>query len=433
MESLWIDTVQFPKFPKLTKDTKTDVLIVGGGLAGLLIAYELNKAGIKYLLIEADEICKGITANTTAKVTSQHGLIYDKLLHEFGSERAFLYWNANEQALECYRQLCQDIDCDWEMKDSYIYARSDLQKIEQETMALEKLNIDAEYVKTLPLPFEVAGAIKFKNQAQFHPLKFASAIASQLNICEHTRALSFEKGKVITNQGTICAQSVVIATHFPIINRHGSYFLKMYQERSYVLALEGAPSLDGMYLDEAQDGLSFRNYGDFLLLGGGAHRTGKQGGGWKELECAAKKYYPSAQEKYRWATQDCMTLDGVPYIGQYSGRTSRLFVAAGFNKWGMTTSMVAAMVLSDLIQGKKNPYADVFSPSRSILRPQMLVNAVEATTNLLALRKPRCPHLGCALRWNAQEHSWDCPCHGSRFAQDGTLLDNPATGDLPNP
>ena len=204
----------------------------------------------------------------------------------------------------------------------------------------------------------------------------------------------------------------------------------MYQHRSYVLALDNAQNVNGMYVDVDQKGMSFRNYGNLLLIGGGAHRTGKTGGNWKELRNFAQQYYPSAAEKYHWATQDCMTLDGVPYIGPYSANTSDLYVATGFNKWGMTSSMVSAMILCDLIQGKQNPYAEVFSPSRTILRPQLAINVFETAVNLLTPTTKRCPHLGCALKWNPYEHTWDCPCHGSRFKEDGGLIDNPATRNL---
>jgi hypothetical protein len=187
-----------------------------------------------------------------------------------------------------------------------------------------------------------------------------------------------------------------------------------------------------MYLDGSGKGLSFRNYGDLLLLGGGGHRTGKPGAGWEELERFAQKHYPDAKEAFRWATQDCMTLDGAPYIGHYSKRTPDLYVATGFNKWGMTTSMVAANVLGDLVLGRENGYASVFEPYRTVLRPQLALNGAEAVKSLLTFTKPRCPHMGCALKWNPQEHSWDCPCHGSRFTGDGTVLDNPATGNMKN-
>ena len=186
-----------------------------------------------------------------------------------------------------------------------------------------------------------------------------------------------------------------------------------------------------MYVDEAQTGMSFRNYQNLLLIGGGDHRTGKKGGNWQELTAFASRHYPRAREVYRWAAQDCMTLDAVPYIGQYSKNTPNLYVATGFNKWGMTSAMVSAMILTDCILDRQTPYAEVFSPSRSILHPQLAANAFEATVNLLTISKKRCPHLGCALKWNEQERSWDCPCHGSRFTEDGVLLDNPATGNLP--
>ena len=185
-----------------------------------------------------------------------------------------------------------------------------------------------------------------------------------------------------------------------------------------------------MYLDEAENGLSFRTHNGSLILGGGGHRTGKTGGGWQELEKTVRDCYPNASITHRWATQDCMSLDGIPYIGQYSSRTPNLYVATGFNKWGMTSSMVAAQLLTDLVLGKENPYAAVFSPSRSMLHPQLGTNLLESTRNLLRISPKRCPHMGCALKWNPQERSWDCPCHGSRFTAQGRLIDNPATGDL---
>ena len=186
-----------------------------------------------------------------------------------------------------------------------------------------------------------------------------------------------------------------------------------------------------MYVDEDRKGLSFRDVGEYLLLGGGAHRTGKQGGNWAELAAFARRRYPDFRTVRRFAAQDCMTLDGMPYIGQYSPRTPQLYVATGFNKWGMTSSMVAARLLCDLLTDRPSPYTALFSPARSVLRPQLAINIAESTKNLLTPTAPRCPHLGCALKWNSREHSWDCPCHGSRFDEDGHLLDGPATDDLP--
>ena len=299
--------------------------------------------------------------------------------------------------------------------------------------AYERLNIPYKWENSLPLPFPTSGALCFCDQAQFHPLKFAAHILDGLKIYEHTKAISFHGNKVQTPKGIITAEKIIVAPHFPILNKHGAYFLKMYQQRSYVLGLKNADKTNGMYLDCAENGLSVRTADKWLLLGGGGHRTGKQGLGWALPETVAKKYYPNAQIDARWATQDCMTLDGMPYIGCYSNSTPNLYVATGFQKWGMSTAMAAATILTDLIRDKENPYAELFSPSRSILNKQLLINAADATINLIRPTVPRCPHLGCALRWNQAEHSWDCPCHGSRFDSEGKLLNNPATDDMKQP
>ncbi len=429
MDSLWTQTAQLPHFEALNQDISTDVLIIGGGMTGLLCAYQLSQAGIDTVLVEQKQLLCGISGNTTAKITAQHGLIYHKLLHRFGTEKTRLYLEANQNALERYRNLCHDIDCDFEEQDSYVYSLNNHSKIEKELSALDEIGFHADFSDELPLPFPIAGAVRFRKQAQFHPLKFAAAICRNLQIFEHTKVLELKPGQAVTSKGIISANHIIVATHFPFLNKHGAYFLKLYQHRSYVLALKNTPAFHGMYVDEADDGLSFRHYGDLLLLGGGGHRTGKQGGSWRELEFFAKQHFPDASIEARWAAQDCMTLDSVPYIGQYSSNTPNFYVASGFNKWGMTSSMVAAMILCDLVQGKNNPYTDVFSPSRSILRPQLALNVLESTINLLTPLGPRCPHMGCRLKYNAEEHSWDCPCHGSRFTKDGRLLDNPATDD----
>ena len=430
MGSLWEQESRKIRFESLNYDIKTDVLIIGGGMAGILCAYMLHQSGVPYVLAEAETIGSGITKNTTAKITCQHGLIYDQLIRKFGMERAEQYLKANEDALARYRDLCRNIDCDFEEKDSYVYSLDSRQKIEKEIRALEKLGVHAEDAAHLPLPFSVAGAVRYPDQAQFHPLKFISAVSEGLHIYEHTAVRELAGTEALTDHGKITAKKIIAATHFPFLNKHGSYFIKLYQSRSYVTALENAPDVHGMYVDEAQTGMSFRNYGSLLLLGGGDHRTGKKGGNWRELRDFAQRHYAGAAEKYHWATQDCMTLDGIPYIGAYSAGTENLYVATGFHKWGMTASMVSAIILCDLVQGKKSPYADVFSPSRTILRPQLAVNAFEAIASFLTPTAKRCPHLGCALKWNPYEHTWDCPCHGSRFSEDGSLIDNPATGDL---
>ena len=425
LNSIWAET-SLPQFPRLQGDKTTQILIIGGGMAGLLCAFRLKQAEADVLLEEAGRICGGVTQNTTAKITSQHGLIYHKLLHKLGREKAGMYLQANQQAVADFHALCKDIPCHFEAQSAFVYSLDDRQALEQEVHALHLLGYPAGLKEDLPLPFHTVGAVKFRHQAQFHPLEFAAHIARDLPIYENTPVRVMEGTTAITDHGRIRAEKVIVATHFPFLNRHGSYFLKLYQHRSYVLALENANFPGGMYIGSEENSLSLRAFGNQLLLGGGGHRTGKQGGGWKELSAFAARAYPQAQEIARWATQDCISLDGVPYIGQYSRNTPNLFVATGFNKWGMTGSMVAAKILTNLILEQENPWAEVFSPSRSILKPQLAINGAESVLNLLRPTVPRCPHMGCALKWNAAERSWDCTCHGSRFAEDGKLLNNPA-------
>ena len=430
MESVWNEVKKRPRFEELKEDIKADVLIIGGGIAGILCAYMLKMQGVNCVVAESDKICSKTTQNTTAKITCQHGLIFDKMISRFGAEIARLYFESQQNAVLEYKKMSEEIACDFKEEDSFVYSLNDREKIEKEVLALQKIGCRAEFADNLPLPFRIEGAVKIGKQAQFHPLKFIFAIAKDIKVFENTKILEIKDGYAVTGHGKIKAEKIIVATHFPFINKYGAYFLKMYQHRSYVLALKDAPDVAGMYVDEAKEGLSFRNYNGMLLLGGGSHRTGKKGGCWNELSDFANKYYPNAKEVYRWATQDCMTLDDIPYIGQYSERTPNLYVVTGFNKWGMTSAMTAAILLTDLIQGRENKYARIYSPQRSILHPQLAINAADSIMGLLTPTTPRCPHLGCALKYNRQEHSWDCPCHGSRFTKNGKLIDNPATDDM---
>ena len=428
MKSIW-NNIKKTEFNSLGGDIKTDVLVIGGGICGVLCAYMLKDAGVDCVLVEADRICRGITNGTTAKITFQHGLIYDKIINKYGEEKARLYYESQKSALDMLVNLAKQNDCNLEMADSFVYSMNDREIIEKETKALNKIGCKADFCQKTELPFQIAGAVKIENQANFHPLKFVYEISKDLKIYENTKVVEIKGNKAITEKGTVTAKKIIVATHFPFINKHGAYFLKMYQHRSYVLALEKAQNVKGMYVDESKTGLSFRNFENLLLLGGGAHRTGSQGGNWEELRQVAKKYYPDAKEVAKWATQDCMTLDDMPYIGLYSKSTPDLYVATGFNKWGMTSSMVSAILLTDMICGRKNEFEEIYSPSRSILHPQLAVNMFESVKGLITPTAPRCPHMGCALKYNKAEHSWDCPCHGSRFDENGNLINNPATKD----
>ena len=429
MDAIWEREPSRPRFGTLRGNAKTDVLIVGGGIAGILCAYALKETGVDLMVVEADEICGATTKNTTAKITLTHGLLYDKLIRRFGEEGARQYLEAQQRACERYAAICRGMDCDYELADSYAYSLNGRQRVEREVKALCRLGVKAEFSNAPALPFRVDGAVCVANQAQLHPLKFLFSIAKELPIFEHTKVKELKPGAAVIDGGEISFRRLVIATHFPILNKHGLYPLKLYQHRSYVLALGGAQPPRDAYVDENDRGLSFRRYGDLLLLGGGGHRTGKRGGCWAELEAFAGEHYKGAEAVARWATQDCMTLDGIPYIGQYAKSTPDVYVATGFGKWGMTNAMVASEILSALISGKSHPAAALFSPSRSMLRPQLAVNVLESALGLLTPTVPRCPHLGCALKYNRAEHTWDCPCHGSRFAESGELIDGPATDD----
>ncbi len=429
-KSIWSDTVNLPTFEKLREDIKTDVLIIGGGLCGILCAYFLKKAGVACVLVEGNKIASGITKNTTAKITSQHGLIYSELIKKNGIYDAGLYLTAHQSALDEYEKLCKNVDCDFKKQSSYIYSVDDRRKIENEIIALNKIGFDASFEEHTELPFRIEGAVHFKNQAQFNPLKFVSELSKNLNIYENTFVKKVLPGKAITDDATIKASAIIVATHFPFINRHGNYFMKLYQERSYVSAFKNAQTLKGMYLDESKNGFSFRSYNDTLLIGAGNHRTGKSSRAWQPISEFAKLHYPKATLEYQWATQDCMSLDNIPYIGRYSKNTQNLYVATGFNKWGMTSSMLSAMILADMIVGVENEFKSIFSPQRSMLKSQLAINAFESACNLMIPSKKRCPHLGCSLKWNKNERTWDCPCHGSRFEESGRLIDNPSIRDL---
>ena len=476
MNSVWNESCKFEGRKSLDKDIETEVLVIGAGIAGILIGYFLKDSGKKVTIIEANEMASRNTRNTTAKITSQHDLIYAKLIKEFGIEKAKQYAKANEMAIEKYREIIRErnIQCDFEERPAYVYSKGKTDNIKEEVEAAKSLGIDAEYVEEVNLPIKINGAVKFNNQAQFNPLKFIKNISEELLIYEHTRAIEIDKNTVVTDKGTIKAEYIIVATHYPIMNAPGYYFMKMHQERSYVIALENAQETNGMYIDEDKEGYSFRNYNGLLLLGGISQRTGENesGGSYDKLRKAAKELYPDSKEKYHWSAQDCMPIDGIPYIGRYANSTDNIYVATGFNKWGMTSSMVSAMIITDLVLGNENDYSEIFSPNRfdlSLSVNNIANDLIETSKNFIAQKvylpsetiehipngqagiieynreklgvyknengdhfivSTKCPHLRCLLHWNADELTWDCPCHGSRFDYQGRLIDSPAVKNL---
>ncbi|MGI6013771.1 MAG: FAD-dependent oxidoreductase [Oscillospiraceae bacterium] len=476
MESIWKQAGGQRARDPLQHDIETEAAVIGAGLAGCLTAYFLQRRGVETVVLEADRIGSGQTGHTTAKITVQHGLRYETLIQKLGMERARQYAAANQQAIQYYREIIrtQDIACALTEMPAYLYTTSQPDLLKREEQAARRLGIDAVFTTETALPFPVAGALRMDHQAQFHPLQFLNAIAAKLEIYEQTRAHTVHGNQIQTDRGTVTAKHIVFATHFPFLTVRGLYPLRMYQERSYVLALEQAAQPDGMYLGIDPDGLSLRPYDRFLLLGGKSHRSGKNpcGGAYAMLRQQAVQNWPGCREVAHWSAQDCMPLDGVPYIGQLCATTPNWYVATGFQKWGMTSAMVAAMRLCDLICDTHLIDHDVFSPQRitiSASAKNLGTNSLEAVKGIgmtcLSIPKQsleqlppghggivrwqgkkvgvykdkggkifpvhvRCPHLGCQLAWNPDELSWDCPCHGSRFDIHGKLLDNPAQEDL---
>ncbi len=431
MKSVWEQDLVPPQFERLSQNISTDVLIIGGGMAGLLCAYELHRRGVEYLLLEGRTIGSGTTGGTTAVLTAQHSTAYSELIKQFGEEKAKGYLNANLRAVKRFRTLAREIPCDFEERPSIQYTTGDPEPLKREADAVNKLGFPARFISETTLPFQVQGAVVYPGMAQFHPLKFLYGIARGLNIRENSFVYAvdgIDSGEMTayTTHGDIKAKRVVMATHFPFIDRRGMFFIKMFQMRSFVTALDNAPNLGATFTDTTPDGMYLRNYKDLLIVGGGDHRTGKEGGGFEAVRAFCRAQFPDAKEKYVWAAQDCMSLDGIPYIGQYSPATPNFYAATGFNEWGMTSSMVASDILADMLTGRENPYAEVFTPRRSVLRKQLFINLGETLVNILNPKANRCSHLGCALKWNAYEHSWDCPCHGSRFNEFGVVIDNPA-------
>ncbi len=449
MKSLWSTTVRLPEKESLQADIKVQNLVIGAGMAGVLIAYLLQEKGQEVIVLEAKEIASGQTKNTTAKITSQHGCLYYDMMKNTDAERAKGYAQANEAAIQLYKEIItkEGIACHFEELPSFLYSQKEegTQRLKREEKAAKALGIQAEYIrgdKVDDLPFGVMGALKFEGQAQFHPLEFIQGIAKKLTIYEHTNVLEVDEHFVITDKHVVVADNIIFATHYPFPIVPGYYFMRQHQSRSYVIALEGegVPTrLGGMYYGIDRDGLSFRHAEGKLLVGGGSHRTGKD----IKKECKTdsvrkqiKRYYPKGVEVANWAAQDCMPHDGIPFIGRFSMKHENWYVATGFQKWGMSTAMVSAMIISDLIVGVENAYSKVFSPQRLLVRAGFRNFLVDVWESIIGLgsgvfvpKNHRCTHMGCALVWNEEEESWDCPCHGSRYTNEGVLIDNPAQTD----
>lgn len=459
MKSLWSQRTQLPRREEIDADLRVQNVVIGGGIAGILIAYLLQDKGQEVIVLEANEIGSGQTKNTTAKITSQHGLLYHDMIKNTGLERAKGYAQANEAAIHIYKKIItkEGIACHYEELPSFLYSKYEegIEKLKLEAKAANDCGINAEYLrgdKITELPFGVVGAVRFDYQAQFQPLEFIKGLAEKLRIYEHTKVLEVDERFVITDKHVIVADNVIFATHYPFHITPGYYFLRQHQSRSYALAIEGEGvprQLSGMYYSIDKDGLSFRCAEEKLIVGGSSHRTGKAffvdakrkkdryPGAFCHLRERVKDCYPDAIELAHWSAQDCMPHDRIPFIGRFSIKHDNWYVATGFQKWGMTSAMVSAMIICDMITERENPWGWVFTPQRLLIKAGWKNFIMDVWESVLGLgrgffvkKDKKCTHMGCALYWNEEENSWDCSCHGSRYTKTGNVIDNPAQMDI---
>jgi glycine/D-amino acid oxidase-like deaminating enzyme/nitrite reductase/ring-hydroxylating ferredoxin subunit len=491
-ESYWIASTPQPRFPALEKDISVDVAIVGGGIAGITTAYMLTKRGVSVALLEADQILNKTTGNTTAKISSQHGLIYNKIKNKISQEIASQYADANETAIKTIQAIAieNSIECDYTTESAYVYTEQDdfVKEIVKEAETASSLGIKASYVEDLPLGFPIKAAVRFDDQAQFHPRKFLVPLADKIRefgglIFENSRVVELDESHGLTlvteNQKRVKADKVVIASHYPCINKQGFYFTRLYPKRSYIVAAQAKEKYPGgMYITAEDPGRSIRNHmtssGELILIGGERHKVGQSDDTTVHYNALAKFAESTFQVQdipYRWSAQDYVTPDNLPYVGQFTSKTPNIYVATGFGKWGMTNGVASALILDDLIYKGKSQWSDAFDPSRKTfmasaknftaeninVAKELIGGKFSSANSNIVLERGEgrivdikekkagvyrdesgklhivditCPHMGCELTWNTAEKSWDCPCHGSRFNYDGQILEGPAVKKL---
>lgn len=490
--SFWIDSTPETDFPSLSDNLLVDVAIVGAGIAGLTAAVLLKRAGLSVAVIESKRVATGVSGHTTAKLTSLHQLIYAELIDKFGLEKARLYGESNEAAIAQVAALVEEeqIDCDFSRQSNYTYADTtdQLSKIVAEVEAAKKLGLPASLVNETSLPFAIAGAVKFDNQAQFHVRKYLLHLAKSIPsdncyLFEKTTVKTVEQNnpcQVITDKGTLRAAKVLITTHLPILDR-GLYFAKTYPKRSYIIGarIDAAQAPQGMFIGSGKDYNSIRTTPDqdglILLIGGGGHKVGEVSNTeecYLKLEQFARTKFGIEHCDYRWSTQDMVSFDKLPYIGKLTPFDENIYVATGFSLWGMSKGTLSGMLLKDLVLGKSNPWAELYDSTRAtpFLSPLSVKQNISVGTHWVGDRlkgltssvadvksnegkvitvegeqvaayrdetgklhtvSAVCSHLACIVGWNNAEKSWDCPCHGARFNFDGEVIQGPAIEDLP--
>lgn len=459
-KSIWLSTSNMQNYDSINQNIECDIAIIGGGLTGITCGYMLSKEKYNVAIFEKEKLMNKTSGHTTAKITSEHGLIYNYLSNSFDEEYAKKYFEANQQAIKNIKQIIdnENIDCDFKYQDSYVYTKSNkfVEDIKKEYDTINKFSQDVEYVNRIPLPISnVLGAIKFENQAEFNPIKYARGLCDKIQenkgkIFENSEVKDVKKEgdfyKVKVNNSEVKAKYVIYATRYSNKNFPGFYFMKTYQAISYCECFEfKEETFEGMYINEEEPTLSARiinvDHKPMLLVAGCTKRVGEEdniSNPYITLETFAHSIYPSAKLTSKWSTEDTISLDKIAYIGTFSKFMPKVYIATAFNKWGITTSNIAASIITNEICGRGNEYKEVFDSSRInlIKNRQEVKNMMVETADSLVIEKikgsknPRCTHLGCVLKWNKDDKTWDCPCHGSRFDEEGNVLYGPAMEKL---
>ena len=420
-DSYWLRTAPGPSLPALTDDIDVDVAVVGAGMAGLSSAHELARAGLRVAVVEAGRVAAGVTGHTTAKLTAQHTLVYDRLRRTRGPEGARLYARSQSEAIEHAAALVTGlgIDCEWEPRDAYTFVRDGerVAEVRAEAEAAREAGLDASFTTETGLPFPVAGAVRVTGQAQFHPLKYLRAVTADLlarggQVYENTRVVGLAEGgepcRLTTRSGrTVTARDVVIATHYPVFDR-ALLFSRLSPRRELVVAgpLGDGPDPGGMYITPEENTRSVRTapYGEDgqrLLVVTGEHftpGTGDPGAGFGRLAEWAEKHFPGVALEYAWATQDNDSTDTVPMVGPFHPGARHTYVATGFGGWGLSGGIMAGLLLTALITGEDRPWRDLYDPRRvkSVLReaPSLLKTQAEVARHFVGdrLRSPASPH-----------------------------------------